>query len=108
MKSLRILALSLVLLSTLVISSCEDGVIDQVTYKVTVVNNGEDDVIVFWKIEDNDFEEVGELSNGESLDVRPLAINADNVIEARLADGTVAVSESYNQSDDTDRTLVIN
>ncbi len=108
MKNLRILALSFLLVSIWAISSCEDGVIDQVTYKVTVVNNGEDDVIIFWKIEDNDFEEVGEISNGESLEVRPLAINAENVIEARLSDGTILVTESYNQSDDTDQTLEIN
>jgi hypothetical protein len=106
MKIFKVLALVSIVL--FLFSCKDDGIIDQVTFKVTVVNNTADELTVFWNIDNSGFEQAGKVSpNGGSFDVQPVTIDTDNVIEVRQDDGTVVASGSYNQPDDTDRTLTV-
>ena len=108
MKTYKILVLMSFLL---VFSGCKDveEAIDEVTFKVTVINNTADQLTVFWNIDNDGFLEAGKVdANGGTFVVNPVTINIDNVIEVRKDDGTVAASGSYNQPDDTDRTLTVN
>ncbi len=109
MKNLfRILLLSTVIFT---FTNCADKIedaIEEVSFKVTVINNTADELTVFWKIEDGNFGEFGKVNpNGGTLDVTPVTINVDNLLEVRKADGTVVASENYNQPDNTDRTLTV-
>ena len=104
----KIIILSMVILS---FSSCKEEIeeaIDEVTFTVTVINNTAEELTVFWNIDNDGFEEAGKVaSNGGTFEVKPVTINTDNVIEVRQDDGTVVASGSYNQPDDTDRTLTV-
>ena len=103
-KSLIILPVFLLILFT----GCEE-VLEEVTFKVTVVNNTSDELNVYWNIDDAGFEKAGEVSpNGGTFVVKPVTIDTDNEIEVRKDDGTVVASGSYNQSETTDRTLTVN
>ena len=84
-------------------------VIDEVTFKVTVINNTSEELTVFWNIDNGGFLEAGNVApNGGTFVVQPVTIDTDNEIEVRKDDGTVVASGSYNQSDTTDRTLTVN
>ena len=108
MKLFKIIALFAILLAFNNCKEVEEAV-DEVTFKVTVVNNTNDELTVFWNIDNGGFEEAGKVgANGGTFVVQPLTINVDNVIEVRKDDGTVMASGSYNQPDDTDRTLTVN
>jgi hypothetical protein len=93
-----------------VLGSCDkvEEAIESVTFKVTVVNNTSDQLTVFWNVDNQGFKEAGKVSaNGGTLELNLVTINTDNVIEVRKDDGTVVGSGSYNQPDDTDRTLTV-
>ena len=93
-----------------VLGSCNEieDAIESVTFKVTVVNNTSDQLTIFWNIDNQGFKEAGKVSaNGGTFDVQPVTINTPNVIEVRKDDGTVVGSGSYNQADDTNRTLTV-
>lgn len=108
MKYLKILALVSIILS---FSSCDDdgdNIFDAVSFKVTVINNTDEELTVFWSIDNGDFLEAGKVAaNGGTFEVAPVTIDTDNEIEVRKDDGTVVASGSYNQPDDTDRTLTV-
>ena len=107
MRTFQILTLITLLF---VIGGCKEveEAVDEVTFKVTVINNTAEDLTVFWNIDNGGFEEAGTVgANGGTFVVQPVTINVDNVIEVRKDDGTVVASGSYNQPDDTDRTLTV-
>lgn len=93
----------------LILSSCDkiEEAIEEVSFKVTIVNNTADELTVFWNIDNGGFEEAGKVSANGTFVVQPVTINVDNVIEVRKGDGTVVGSGSYNQPENTDRTLTI-
>lgn len=107
MKQIKLLSLFAILF---VFIGCDDveEAVDEVTFKVTIINNTAEELDVFWNIDNGGFEKAGTVGpNGGTFEVRPVTIDVDNVIEVRKADGTVVASGSYNQPDDTDRTLVV-
>jgi hypothetical protein len=107
MKHLKIFTLLALLVAFIGCDDVEEAV-DEVSFKVTVVNNTADQLDVYWNIDNGGFEKAGTVEpNGGTFEVRPITINVDNVIEVRNAEGTVLASGSYNQPDDTDRTLVV-
>jgi hypothetical protein len=109
MKVLKIFTLLSIISALFMFSACkEDGIIDEVTFKVTVINNTANELTVFWNIDNGGFLEAGKVApNGGTFEVKPVTINTDNEIEVREDDGTVVASGSYNQPDDTDRTLTV-
>jgi hypothetical protein len=107
MKHLKFLSLFAILFTFIACDDVEEAV-DEVTFKVTVINNTAEELDVFWNIDNGGFEKAGTVGpNGGTFEVRPVTIDVDNVIEVRNAEGTVLASGSYNQPDDTDRTLVV-
>jgi len=104
----KIFILSMVILS---FSSCKEEIeeaIDEVTFKVTVINNTAEELTIFWNIDNDGFKEAGKVAaNGGTFEVKPVTVNTDNVIEVRKDDGTVMATGSYNQPDDTDQTLTV-
>lgn len=87
------------------LSSCEDT---PLIYDVIVENNTADELIIYDKLNDNDFHKIGEVDANSSHKYKGFLIGNTYTLEARLSDGTVVASQQIDQDEDIDYTWVIN
>lgn len=105
---MRITTLFVALAVAAVMTSCEDGIIDNISYAVNITNNTDMTLEIEESVDGGDFFRIDTIEPGKNSREKNFIIDTDYELRARDIDSGIIVDElSFNLDDDMDVNWVI-